>query len=400
MNNLMGTVSDSASQAGKLGALTLSTRNVQIQPCLPDFTDNTLLLPPHGLEIHEIPGYHLCSYVEDFFVTPAGRVPKIKVALGLDDILSTLLVRCGIGRQDYRVAPGLYAVGDPDSSSEVLITANFKLSFDHLRCNLKGLNVWVLVLNTLGVNVWCAAGKGTFSTDELVHRIDTCALGQVVTHKTVIVPQLGATGISARAVKNRSGFRVVYGPIRSRDIPEFLHNHQQASSAMRQVTFTVGERFVLTPVEVRIVARPVLLIALTLLAMSGIGPNVFSMGQAWVRGSAGFAMLLSGVFAGAVLTPVLLPWLPFRQFSAKGIVVGSAVAFLCLYFMFPFPGGAAGSVALFLFSVAVSSYLAMSFTGATPFTSPSGVEKEMKRFIPVQIVMMLVATVLWIYSAF
>ncbi len=398
----MNTVSNSANQMGKSVGFTLSTRNVQIQPCLPvpGLTDKTLLLSPHGLEIHEIPGYHLCSHVEDFIVTPAGRVPKIKVELGRDDIVSTLFVRCGIGRNDYRVAPGLYAVGDPDSLSEVLVTANFKLSFDHLRSNLKGLNVWVLVLNTLGVNVWCAAGKGTFSTDELVHRIDTCALGQVVTHKTVIVPQLGATGISAREVKNRSGFRVVYGPIRSRDIPEFLQNHQQACSAMRQVTFTVGERFVLTPVEVRIVARPVLLITLVLVVMSGIGPNVFSMEQAWVRGSAGFAMLLSGVFAGAVLTPVLLPWLPFRQFAAKGIVAGSAVGCLCLYFIPPFSGGTAGSVALFLFSVAVSSYLAMSFTGATPFTSPSGVEKEMRRFIPVQVVLVVVATVLWIYSAF
>jgi hypothetical protein len=60
----------------------------------------------------------------------------------------------------------------------------------------------------------------------------------------------------------------------------------------------------------------------------------------------------------------------------------------------------AGTTALFLFSVMVSSHLAMNFTGATPFTSPSGVEKEMKQFLPVQLAGVLVAAGLWIYSAF
>ena len=396
----MSSVPDCGIQIPESDPVTLSTRNVQILPCPPTLSDKRSDLVSHELEAHEIPGYQVCSYVADFMTTSAGRVPKIKVELGRDDIVSTLLVRCGIGRQDYRVAPGLYAVGDPDTSSEVLVTANFKLSFDHLRRHLRGLNVWLLVLNTRGVNVWCAAGKGTFSTNELVYRIENCGLGQVVTHKRLIVPQLGATGISARAVKDRSGFRVVYGPIRSRDIPAFLENHRQASPAMRQVTFTAGERFILTPVEVRIVARPVFFMALALWIISGIGPQVFSLEQAWIRGNTGLVMLLAGVFSGAVLTPILLPWLPFRQFGAKGIVAGSVVASLCLYLISPFPGGTAGSVALFLLSVAVSSYLAMSFTGATPFTSPSGVEKEMKRFIPVQLVLMLLATVLWIYSGF
>ena len=396
----MGSVPDSGIKIPESDPITLSTRNVQILSCPPALSDNVSALVSDKLEAHEMPGYQVCSHVADFMTTAVGRVPKIKVQLGRDDIFSTLRVRCGIGRQDYRVAPGLYAVGDPDTSSEVMVTANFKLTFDHLRRHLKELNVWVLVLNTRGVNVWCAAGKGTFSTNELVYRIENCGLGQVVTHKRLIVPQLGATGISARAVKDRSGFRVVYGPIRSRDIRAFLENHRQASLAMRRVTFTAMERFVLTPVEVRIVARPVFLMALALVLISGIGPQVFSMDQAWLRGRAGLVMLLAGVFSGAVLTPILLPWLPFRQFGAKGIVAGSAVAALCLYLIPSFPGGMSGAVALFLFSVAVSSYLAMSFTGATPFTSPSGVEKEMKRFIPVQLVLMALATVLWIYSGF
>jgi len=60
----------------------------------------------------------------------------------------------------------------------------------------------------------------------------------------------------------------------------------------------------------------------------------------------------------------------------------------------------AGVLALILFTISISSYLAMNFTGATPFTSPSGVEKEMKQYIPVQLATLVLSFGLWIYSAF
>ncbi len=49
---------------------------------------------------------------------------------------------CGIKRYPYTVAPGLYGVGSPDTNSEVMVTANFKLSFDHLRKHLDDINAW------------------------------------------------------------------------------------------------------------------------------------------------------------------------------------------------------------------------------------------------------------------
>jgi CO dehydrogenase/acetyl-CoA synthase gamma subunit (corrinoid Fe-S protein) len=80
----------------------------------------------------------------------------------------------------YRAAPGLYRIGQPDANSPVLVTANYKLTVDRVRKELVGMNVWLLVLDTKGVNVWCAAGKGTFGTDELVRRIQAANLNEVV----------------------------------------------------------------------------------------------------------------------------------------------------------------------------------------------------------------------------
>ena len=99
------------------------------------------------------------------------RPPEISSAWLLEDHLGALRVRFSLGRNRYRVLPGLYALGRPGKDSEVLVTANYKLSFDLLRKNLSGLNAWILVLETYGINVWCAAGKGTFGSDELIRQI-------------------------------------------------------------------------------------------------------------------------------------------------------------------------------------------------------------------------------------
>jgi len=84
------------------------------------------------------------------------------------------------------------------------------------------MNVWLLVLDTKGVNVWCAAGKGTFGTDELVRSIQAANLKQVVRHRDLVLPQLGATGVAAHEVKRATGFSVHYGPVRARDIQAYL----------------------------------------------------------------------------------------------------------------------------------------------------------------------------------
>jgi hypothetical protein len=349
---------------------------------------------------YEKPGYMLCSYVDDFITTDMGPVPRIKTKMDRQDKIFTALVRCGINRHRYKVAPGLYGVGNPDKTSEVLVTANFKLTFDHLRKELGSLHAWILVLDTRGVNVWCAAGKGTFSTRELVTRIQSAGIDKIVDHRRVILPQLGATGVSARQVKKESGFRVVYGPVRASDIKQFLEKNRKADKAMRAVTFTFMERIVLTPVELQIVLKPALLTAIVLFVLSGMGPGIFSFSDAWSRGGIALFSLITGMVAGADITPALLPNHPGREFALKGILAGSVTAVIMLGVVPLARASFTTGLALFLFTTTISSFLAMNFTGTTPFTSPSGVEKEMKRYIPAQLITLVLSMGLWLYSAF
>ncbi|UCG39725.1 MAG: acetyl-CoA synthase subunit gamma, partial [bacterium] len=181
--------------------------------------------------------------------TPAGPVPRVTARFTLGDRLGIWKVRWGIGRMRYKVPPGLYALGEPEAGSEVLVTANYRMTFDLLRRSLQGLDVWILVLDTAGINVWCAAGKGTFGTEELAARVASSRLSDVVNHRRLILPQLGAAGVAAHELRRVSGFRVVYGPVMAADIPAFLAQDRRATPSMRRKRFPLSERAALIPME-------------------------------------------------------------------------------------------------------------------------------------------------------
>ena len=335
--------------------------------------------------------------------TSEGRVPQVSSSWTQADYLGTFKARWGIGRMHYIVDPGLYALGRPDEKSPVLVTANYKMSFDRLRKALPGRNAWILVLDTKGINVWCAAGKGTFGTEELVARIGSSGLERVVSHREVILPQLSAPGVAAHQVRKLSGFKGVFGPIQAEDLPAFMDNGMKATPEMRVKTFTTWERFVLIPVELvgalkaALVIIPILLILGGLLGPSGFWPNVLSQGLFAVQA------LLTAIFAGAVLTPLLLPWLPGRAFSLKSLAPGLFCALLLLLLRWGDgveAGGLLEMIAWVLVILSASAYLGMNFTGASTYTSLSGVKKEMRWSLPFQIGGGVVGLVLWVCSMF
>ncbi|MBV5317280.1 MAG: hypothetical protein JZU50_05695, partial [Desulfobulbaceae bacterium] len=259
------------------------------------------------------------------------------------DLCGTIGSRIGIIRRKYRVAPGLYAVESSDPESAVLVTANYKLTIDILRFQLGGGDVWLPVLDPRGINAWCAAG------------------------------------VSARDVKRGSGFQVFFGPVRAADLPTYLQKGLQCDETMREVNFTLSERAVLIPVELFLLAKPLLATLVLVFLLTDIGPSLFSLSTALNRGLILLGATLLGIASEVVLISLLLPWLPCRQFWAKGALSGLACLLLG-------PGPSLPEqLAMALWAITVSSYLATNFTGSTPFTSLSGVEYEMRRGIPVQI---------------
>jgi hypothetical protein len=331
--------------------------------------------------------------------TSAGSVARVSTVWSSKDVWSTIKVRWSIGRMDYKVKQGLYAVGNPDESSSIFVSANFKLSFDHLRRALHGMNAWILVLDTKGVNVWCAAGKGTFGTKELVYRIKVHELEKLVSHKKIIVPQLGATGVSAHEVKNKTGFNVIYGPVRAEDIKAFVSAGFQATPEMRKVNFPVIERMKLIPVELAYGKYYLIMVPLLFFILSGLNSGGYSVDTAISTGIKSIVNLLVGYIAGCALTPLLLPWIPFRRFSLKGLLMGWLLTAMLFYFNF-LGNTIFEIISWFLINGSLSAFLAMNFTGSSTFTSLSGVQKEMKTALPVQIIAASIGVLGWTVTRF
>jgi hypothetical protein len=325
--------------------------------------------------------------------TPAGIIPVVATKLSRADRRGAILARLSINRMGYSIRPGLFAVGKPAPWSPVFVTANYKLSFDHLRRALDGRDGWILVLDTRGINVWCAAGKGTFGTEELIGRLETTGLARVVSHRTLILPQLGAPGVAAHEVAKRKKFRVVYGPIRAEDLGAFLEAGSKATPEMRRYRFRFKDRIILTPVEIVMVFTNkyfLAVLALWVLGMAGVKFLAFNL-----------PVVLGAVFIGTVLVPALLPWIPVRRFSLKGWLLGFlwTAGFLVLRGTPVTAAGWSLAAAYLLILPALSAFIAMNFTGSSPITSLSGVVKEMKAAVPAMLLSVGLGLAAFVVSA-
>jgi hypothetical protein len=303
---------------------------------------------------------------------------------GNTELKDHILARLGINRQNHIVTPGLYFLGNPNPNTPVFVTANYTLSFDALRSSLKNKDAYILVLDTMGVNVWCAAGKGTFGTDEIVNKIKTTGLADVVSHRKLILPQLGAPGVNSLEVEKQSGFKVEYGPIRANALPEYLKTGK-TTPEMRQVKYTLKDRAVLIPVELNSAILPLIVSVIALYFLGGVYPALAAA---------------TAVLAGAALFPLILPWLPTKDFSSKGFILGgvlslplAAVAFLSAPLSAMWLRIVAG-LAYVLLMAPLTAYLALNFTGASTFTSRTGVKKEIFRYIPAMAASLAIGTVL------
>lgn len=343
--------------------------------------------------------FKLQHWLDGLVKSQAGDIPRVSTGLRLTDIIGAIGVRMSIGRMKYSVKPGLYAVGSPQATSPVLVSANYKLSFDVLRSELSGMDLWLLVLDTRGINVWCAAGKGTFGTEELVSRIRSTNLEKVVTHRQLILPQLGAPGVAAHVVKKDSGFSVIYGPVRASDIKAFIEAGMKSSPEMRAVRFDLVDRVVVIPVELVEWFTWMLVLSFVMLTLSGITRAGYDFGLVCARGSRAAIIVMIAYLVGGIVTPCLLPWVPVRAFSFKGIWVG-----LALWVVLVFSGSVTGpginggleAVAVLLIVCAITSFMAMNYTGTSTFTSQSGVKKEMRIFVPLQAIALVVGIGLWV----
>lgn len=254
------------------------------------------------------------------------------------------------GMLPHRAPTGLIRIGNPDRHSPVLVTGNFTLTVRRLRDALAGCDVWLLVVNSKGIDVWCAAGGGHLTHHDIISALRTSRVAEHVDHREAILPQLCATGVERPPITEATGFTTLWGPARLEDLPGFLDRGAQPVKSDRFMRFPVWERMEMAA----LLGVPMLMVVLPVLA-------AVSGWAAMTAGGAAIGLTVLGLF-------VLLPWLPIRgrrRFVLVAVFAAGAALLGCgLLFVL----GAATSSRLTAVSVASLAGIAIASIDLAGFT--------------------------------
>ncbi|MFQ5594659.1 MAG: corrinoid protein-associated methyltransferase CpaM [Anaerolineae bacterium] len=218
-----------------------------------------------------------------------------------------------------KVEPGLYRVGRPNRKSSVLVTGNFDLTVRRLVRAIDGkVDCWLLVADSAGINVWCAAGGGYFTADKVIAAVRASGVQDVVDHHALILPQLCANGVDGQRIRKELRWGVHWGPARAEDIPAYLASGRKKTDEMRWVTFPLKDRLEMVLVTMGFYGLLIL-----------VPVAIFWRPMFW---SVSLSMIALSLFYAATM-----PWLPGHDGLAKSIPL-AIFALACLYLYSTFFG--------------------------------------------------------------
>ncbi len=289
----------------------------------------------------------------------APDVTAVSTTLTLGGRLADAAAYLALYMTFLRVEPGLYRVGEPGPAAPLLVTANFTLTFNLVRRALRGMNAYVLVVDTRGINVWCAAGGGKFSTREVALSHRAFRLAEVPHRQPAVLPQLAAPGVAAYKLRDEFGFAAAYGPVYARDIPAYVAGQYRKTPAMRRVDWGLAKRLEVTWFFALMNAA---LVALPL----AVFHKLYS------------PLAVAAVAAISLVVGALFPRLPTRLYSIKGLAAAALTAVPLLTYKWLAGAGVSSLGKWGIFLAFAGVLLGLEFSGNTSVSSPSQVRQEFK----------------------
>jgi ubiquinone/menaquinone biosynthesis C-methylase UbiE/NAD-dependent dihydropyrimidine dehydrogenase PreA subunit len=234
---------------------------------------------------------------------------KSKTKKAKDDFSLLKSVWDSIGRWfPNPVEPGLREMGAPDKDSPVIVTANFHKTVREVEKSLKDTDCHLLVVPTNGINVWCAACGGDFTTHSIITAIKTSRIGEMVNHRLLILPQFSAPGIDRALLKNETGWNAVFGPVYAKDMPSFLKAHLKKTPEQSMARFPFSFRLEM-------------LISMNFLVWALMAFITFLFNPLWALWVSALFWGSGGIlYAGYPLFPSRSGWIKAAIFSVVGCV--------------------------------------------------------------------------------
>ncbi|MFX0104876.1 MAG: methyltransferase domain-containing protein [Candidatus Hodarchaeota archaeon] len=294
------------------------------------------------------------------------------------------------------IEPGIYQSGNPDENSPIIVTANYVYTYIKLMRAIKGIDAWVLCVDSKGINVWCAARGNNFGNKQLIEAVDATGITKITKKKTLILPQLSAGGITAPLIKSEAPdfpYNILYGPVWAKYLPQFLKERPaHKPDSMKLARFTGSHRLRAWITHTTFLFRKIFLFPsiglFLLLILVGLF-GALSAIKLWILGE----FLLWIVITNALIA-ILFPITNFtRKFITKGFVFGviniSLFSGISLFLQYSLPS-------IFL-SLCLYFWLAffstMSFSGYTMATSPREIQDEYPIFSKINMTLLIIGLI-------
>ena len=198
------------------------------------------------------------------------------------------------------VEPGLRKIGMPDKDAPVFVTCNFHLTVRRVERALSGMDAWLLVAPSNGINVWCASCGGELNTQGVISILKICRLSDKVSHRCLILPQFSAPGIDIHKLKQETGFNSIFGPAYAKDIPTFMKEGRKKSPDMCLAKYPLSFRLEM-------------LISMNALVWAVIAAIILIINPTW-------SFLFTLFFWGAgIVLYAGYPWIPGNSGWLKGL---------------------------------------------------------------------------------
>lgn len=304
-------------------------------------------------------------------------ISRLPVTFGFAGYVKAFIAWLFLFMRTFAVRPGIYYLGRYEPDAPLLVTGNFYLTLFLLAKKIQGLPVRVLVIDTEGINVWCSSGKGKFSAQEIIDKAKKCSLLREGKKLELVLPKFSLAGVRLSQLR-RAGIKPVIGPLYADDVAAFLKSDRLTHRLNDRVRFDLKHRvFTAVPTAVQFFYNFL---------------GVYVIGLGWLEQSV--VWIATGL---AFLYPVLFLYLPGKLFATKGISLGVTAALVLALWQLVL-GQLETGLVLFraVFTVATAMLVGLSYTGNSPISNYTLVRQEIARFLPVLVLLYLVALSVYI----
>ncbi len=292
------------------------------------------------------------------------------------------------------IEPGIYQAGNPDKNSPIIVTANYEYTYIKVMRDLKDINVWVLCVDSNGINVWCAARGNNFGNSQLLEAIEATGIQNYTNKKTLLLPQLSAGGVAIPDLPINSEkfpFKVKYGPVWSKHIPTYLKKQlSKKPEKMRLARFTISHRIRAGITHTTFLFRKIFILPILALLMLFLGLYIFTVfDKLWWIGELCIWILFTNMSIFFLF--------PISKFTQKFVKKGFFFGFINIAIL----GGLTWLIHNSIFYTLINLpfffwstfFSTMSFSGYTMATSPRKIEKEYRIFSKLNKIFLLISLV-------